>query len=161
MEKQGNMPLKCRMRSFVSTIFFLLFLLKWATISHHTLLRFSKEHIIFYLTAILRQLSILRLRLLELLPVRPLRQLPEDIFGSAIIQGLVCSPNDVLQPEVLGLEILQPLVDPLEGVVRKIPSEKIHVQPSGLPAGCCLRVIMRGRWRRGVWPPDTRRRASG
>ena len=106
-----------------------------------------------------RQLSILRLHLLELLLIRPLCQFPKDIFGSAVVQGLVCSPGDVLKSVVLGLELLQLIMDLLEGVVRKIPSGMIHVLPRGLPARFGFRVRM--RWRKGIRSPETRKRASG
>ena len=68
------------------------------------------------------EVSVFRFGLLELLPVRPLRQLPEDIAGSVVVQGLVRSPGDVFQPEVLVLQILQPLLDPLERIFRKVLS---------------------------------------
>jgi hypothetical protein len=53
----------------------------------------------------------LLLRLVQFLPVRPLRQLPEDVSGSAVIQRLVAPPGDVLQLVILGLDILQLVVD--------------------------------------------------
>ena len=59
--------------------------------------------------------------LVELLPVRPLCQLPEDVSGSTVVERLVCSPGDVLQPVVLGLEIRQIRKHPLKGVFRKLP----------------------------------------
>jgi hypothetical protein len=62
----------------------------------------------------------LLLRLVQFLPVSPLRQFPEDVLGSAVIQRLVGSPGDVLQPVILGLEILQLVVDPLERIFWKI-----------------------------------------
>jgi hypothetical protein len=37
---------------------------------------------------------------------------------------MVAPLGDVLQPVVLGLEILQLVVDPLEGVFRKIPGKR-------------------------------------
>ena len=63
----------------------------------------------------------LLLRLVQFLPVRPLRQLPEDVFGSTVIQRLVGPLGDVLQLVILGLDILQLVVDSLEGIFRKIP----------------------------------------
>ena len=59
--------------------------------------------------------------LVKLLSVRPLRQLPEDVSGSAVIQRLIRSPSDVLQPIVLGMEIRQVRKHPLEGVFWTLP----------------------------------------
>ena len=87
-----------------------------------------------------RQQSILRVHQLKFLLIRPLRQLLEDIYGSVVVQGHVRSPGDVLQSVELGLELLQLIVDPLEGVFRKFPSGKIHVPPRGLSARSGFRV---------------------
>ena len=131
----------------------------------HCLLRVVLPDFLALLTRLLShgrylrdEVSVFCLGLLELLLVRPLCQLPENIFGSAVVQGLVRSPGDVFQPEVLVLQILQPLLDVLEGISRKVLSGEIHVSPSGLPAGSCFRMIMRGR--RG-WSLEDRRRISG
>ena len=45
-------------------------------------------------------------RQVELPPVRPVRQLPEYVSGSAVVESLVHSSGDVLQPVVLQLEVL-------------------------------------------------------
>ena len=63
----------------------------------------------------------LLLRLVELLPVRPVSQLPEYVSRAAVVDGMVHSPGDVLQPVVLQLEVVQVRIHPLEGVFRKCP----------------------------------------
>ena len=63
----------------------------------------------------------LLLRLVKLLLIRPVSQLSEDVSGAAVVQGLVHSPGDVLQPVVLQLEVVQVRINPLEGVFRKRP----------------------------------------
>ena len=63
----------------------------------------------------------LLLRQVEFLPVRPVCQLPEYVSGAAVVEGLVHSPGDVLQPVVLQLEAVQVRIHPLEGVFRKRP----------------------------------------
>ena len=87
-----------------------------------------------------RQLSIFHLQLLELLPIRSLLQIPKDISDSAVVQGPVCSPCDVLQLVILGLKILQLIVDSFEGIVRKIPGGMVHVLPSGILIGSGFRL---------------------
>ena len=62
------------------------------------------------------QVSVLHLHLLELQPVRHVRQFPQDISRFAVVQSLVRSPGDVLQPELLYLQVLQPVLDPLERI---------------------------------------------
>ena len=57
----------------------------------------------------------LPLCLVKLLPVRPLCQLSEDVSGATVVQRGVGSPSDVLQPVILGLEVRQIVVHPLEG----------------------------------------------
>ena len=59
--------------------------------------------------------------LTKLFPVRPLCQLSEDVSGAAIVQCCVGSPSDMLQPVILGLEVRQVVVHPLEGIFRKLP----------------------------------------
>jgi hypothetical protein len=56
----------------------------------------------------------LLLRLVQFLLVRPLCQLPENVSGSAATQRLAGPFGDVLQPVVLGLEILQFVMDACE-----------------------------------------------
>ena len=135
----------------------------------HRLLRVVLPDLLALLTQLLShgsnlrgEVRVLRLYLLELLPVRSLCQLSEDVSESAIVQGLVGSPGDVLQPGVLVLQLLQPFMDPLEGIIWKIPSGEIHVPPRGLLALSGFR--MRGRRRRrrvrGSWSSEGRR-ASG
>ena len=78
---------------------------------------------------------------------------PRYVFTSAIIQRPVGSLGDVLQPVILGLEILPLVVDPLEGIFRKIPSGNIHVPPNRIPAGSGFRMMMRkGRLGRVGYP---------
>ncbi len=74
------------------------------------------------------EVGVLRLDLLELPfgvvelpPVRPLGQFPEDVSGSAVVERLVRSPGNMLQPVVLGLEIRQVRHHLLEGIIRKLP----------------------------------------
>ncbi len=57
----------------------------------------------------------------ELLPVRPVCQLPEYVSGAAVVEGFVDSPGDVLQPMVLQLEVFQVRIHPLEGGLWKRP----------------------------------------
>ena len=70
----------------------------------HRLLRVILPDLLPLLTQLLShgrylrvQVSALRFHLVELLPVRPLRQLLENVSGSTVVQSLVRSP------EVLGL----------------------------------------------------------
>ena len=63
----------------------------------------------------------LLLRLVKLFPIRHVSQLSEDVFGAAVVQGLVHSPGDVLQLVVLQLEVVQVRINPLEGVFWKRP----------------------------------------
>ena len=76
----------------------------------HRLLRVVLQDLLALLTQLLNhgrylfvQVRVLRVHPVELLLVRLLRQLPENVSGSAVVQGLVCSPGDVLELEVLGM----------------------------------------------------------
>ena len=77
----------------------------------------------------------LLLRLVEFFPVRLVRQLSEYVSGSAVIQCLVGSPGDVFQSVVLVMEIRHVVVNPFEGIFRKIPGGKIHVSPRRIRLG--------------------------
>ena len=102
----------------------------------------------------------------KLLPIRPVSQLSEDVIGAAVVQGLVHSPGDVLQPVVLQLEVIQVRINPLEGIFQKRPRGYIHVLPRCF--SLCLagsgRVLSRGRVtgreRRMVWRGRRRRPGS-
>ena len=59
--------------------------------------------------------------MVELLLVRPVRQLPEYVSGAAVVEGLVDSPGDVLQPVVLQLELFEVSIHPLERDFWKRP----------------------------------------
>ena len=65
-------------------------------------------------------------RLVKLLPVRPVSQLLENVFGAAVVQGPVRSPGDVLQPMVLQLGVIQVRIHPLEGV---FPETSTRIDP--------------------------------
>jgi hypothetical protein len=70
------------------------------------------------------EVRVLRFHMFELLLVRSLRQFPEDVFGSATVQGLVGSPGDMLQPGVLVLQLLQPSWTRLKGLSGKSQTER-------------------------------------
>ena len=63
----------------------------------------------------------LPLCLVDLLLVRPLCQLSEDVSRAAVVQRFVGSLSDVLQPIILSPEVRPVVVHSLEGVFRKLP----------------------------------------
>ena len=65
----------------------------------------------------------------------------------------------MLHPIILGLELRQLVVDPLEGGFRKVPGGKIQVLPVCLPAGSGFWA--RRRWRWGSGFPEAWCRGSG
>ena len=111
------------------------------------------------------EVRVLRLDLVEfflghvkLFPIRCLRQFSENVSGSTVVQGVVGSPGDMVQPVVLRLKIRQVIKHPLKGVFRKLPRGQIHVPLGGLklwPAGSgsvrrTMTMTRRGRgWRIG------------
>jgi hypothetical protein len=69
------------------------------------------------------------LHLVELFLVRPLRNLPKNVSGSTGSQRRAGPSGDELQPVVLGLKLIQLVVDSFEGIFRKIPGGEVHVLP--------------------------------
>ena len=85
---------------------------------------------------------------MQFFPVGSLRDLPDDVSGPTVIEGLVGSSGNVHQPRVLVLQLLQSFLDPPEGVIQKIPGGGVHVPPRGLPAGSSFWMVgRRGRRR--------------
>ena len=63
----------------------------------------------------------LRPRLVQLLLIGRLRYLPDKVSGSTIVQGLVGSPGNVLQPRILVLQLFQSILNPSEGIILRGP----------------------------------------
>ena len=132
---------------------------------YHRLLRMVFSDLFALLSQLLRHGGQLRVKvcilhpdlvelppcLVQLLPIRPLGYLLEDVSKSESSQCQAGPFCDVLKPVVLGLELFQFIVDALERVFRKVLAGRIHVPPRGLLAGFGfrMRVLRRKRrWRR-------------